>query len=188
MVVSVRMTIRIKLLRHQHRLSLDQLAQQSGLTKSYLSKVERGIANPSISASMRIADALSVEVSELFGTPVEEDMICVVKDGDGLSVPSDESDGRLIDILASAMPDKDMQPFVLTPPPEFADGPQQHEHPGEEFVYVLAGQIEIAFPERVVSLTQGESVYFRAHIPHRIRRLGAQQAKALVVIAAASRS
>ena len=45
------MSVRIKLLRHQHGLSLEQLAQRSGLTKSYLSKVERGLCTPSISAT-----------------------------------------------------------------------------------------------------------------------------------------
>lgn len=181
-LVFVSMSMRIKLLRNQHGLSLEQLAQKSGLTKSYLSKVERGVANPSISASMRIAEALMVDVSDLFGTPDEEDMVCVVKGGEDLKIASGQSNDRAIDILASAMPDKRMQPFVLNPPPEFADGPQLHEHPGEEFLYVLEGQIEIEFPERVEQLEQGESVYFRAQIPHRIRRLRDTPASALVVI------
>lgn len=176
------MNIQIKLLRHQHGLSLEQLAQKTGLTKSYLSKVERGRANPSISASLKIADALSADVTELFGTPAVEDSVCLVRQGDGLRISADTASERMLDILAASMPDKQMQPFVISPPLYFAEGPQLHGHPGEEFLIVLSGGIEIQFPERMEQLAQGDSVYFRANIPHQIRRCSSAPASALVVI------
>lgn len=176
------MSIRIKLLRKQYALSLEQLAVMTGLTKSYLSKVERGIANPSISTSLKIAEALGVEVTDLFGKPVEEDMVCLVRKDQGLQVMPDSSLERTIDILAAAMPDKQMQPFIVSPPHAFSDGPQMHDHPGEEFLMVLNGQIEIQFPERTDTLNQGDSIYFRANLPHKIRSLSEDKASALVVI------
>ena len=87
------------------------------------------------------------------------------------------------ELLASQISHKQMQPFVLTPPAEFADGPQLHGHPGEELVWVLSGDIEIAFPERTAQLACGDCAYFRAELPHRIRRLGDAPARVLVVIA-----
>ena len=150
------MSVRIKLLRHQHGLSLEQLAQRSGLTKSYLSKVERGLCTPSISSALKLAQALAVDVALLFGSPTDDSQLCITRAGDALRVSSAEPAGRVIELLASQISHKQMQPFVLTPPAEFADGPQLHGHPGEELVWVLSGDIEIAFPERTEQLTCGD--------------------------------
>lgn len=59
------MSTRLKLLRQQHGLSLEQLAQRSGLTKSYVSKVERGLSTPSIASALKLARALAVDVAQL---------------------------------------------------------------------------------------------------------------------------
>lgn len=73
------MSVRIKLLRHQHGLSLEQLAQRSGLTKSYLSKVERGLCTPSISSALKLAQALAVDVALLFGSPTDDSQLCITR-------------------------------------------------------------------------------------------------------------
>lgn len=174
------MNIHIKLLRSQHGLSLEQLADRTGLTKSYLSKVERGLSTPSISAALKIAGALHVEVPRLFETQATDDLVSVTHKADRLRVASGE---RLIEIMAQGMPGKQMQPFLIEPPDTFADGPQPHEHSGEEFLFVLAGRVEMEFPGHIETLSQGDSVYFRAEIRHRLRRVGKATARALVVIA-----
>ena len=60
------MSIRLKLLRKKLGITLEQLADKSGMTKSYLSKVERGLNTPSIAAALKLARALNVNVEELF--------------------------------------------------------------------------------------------------------------------------
>ena len=57
------MSTRLKLLRQQHGLSLEQLAQRSGLTKSYVSKVERGLSTPSIASASPAFSAWPLTVS-----------------------------------------------------------------------------------------------------------------------------
>ena len=95
------MSVRIKLLRHQHGLSLEQLAQRSGLTKSYLSKVERGLCTPSISSALKLAQALAVDVAQLFGSPADDSQLCITRAGDALRVSSAEPAGWVIELLAS---------------------------------------------------------------------------------------
>ena len=95
------MSVRIKLLRRQHGLSLEQLAQRSGLTKSYLSKVERGLCTPSISSALKLAQALAVDVALLFGSPTDDSQLCITRAGDALRVSSAEPAGRVIELLAS---------------------------------------------------------------------------------------
>ncbi|PJR06984.1 helix-turn-helix domain-containing protein, partial [Sinorhizobium meliloti] len=58
---------RLRALRRQQSLSLEQLGERTGLTKSYLSKLERGLSEPSISTVLRLAEAYGVGVSQLVG-------------------------------------------------------------------------------------------------------------------------
>ena len=60
------MSIRLKLLRKKLGMTLEMLAEKTGMTKSYLSKVERGLNTPSIAAALKLARALNVNVEELF--------------------------------------------------------------------------------------------------------------------------
>ncbi|WP_176518415.1 helix-turn-helix domain-containing protein, partial [Pseudomonas faucium] len=60
------MSIRLKLLRKKLGITLEVLADKAGMTKSYLSKVERGLNTPSIAAALKLARALNVNVEELF--------------------------------------------------------------------------------------------------------------------------
>lgn len=73
------MSSRVRVLRKQNRLSLEALAAQVGVTKSYLSKVERGLSDPSISTALKLAHALKVDVGRLFAEDVEPELITVVR-------------------------------------------------------------------------------------------------------------
>ncbi|MGH8816256.1 MAG: helix-turn-helix domain-containing protein, partial [Achromobacter pestifer] len=75
---------RLRTLRRQQSLSLEQLAQRTGLTKSYLSKLERGLSEPSISTVLRLAEAYGVGVSQLVGTDdtAQDEVVSVVRVAD----------------------------------------------------------------------------------------------------------
>ncbi|MGE8637499.1 MAG: helix-turn-helix domain-containing protein, partial [Achromobacter sp.] len=75
---------RLRTLRRQQTLSLEQLAQRTGLTKSYLSKLERGLSEPSISTVLRLAEAYGVGVSQLVGTDdaAQDEVVSVVRVAD----------------------------------------------------------------------------------------------------------
>jgi transcriptional regulator with XRE-family HTH domain len=76
------MGARIAFLRRQRGISLEELAQKSGLTKSFLSKLERGLSVPSISTAMALAKAFGLTVGQLVGEQEYDGAICVVRKGD----------------------------------------------------------------------------------------------------------
>ncbi|MER5867204.1 XRE family transcriptional regulator [Kitasatospora sp. NPDC002040] len=176
------MSSRLRVLRKQNRLSLDALAAQVGVTKSYLSKVERGISDPSISTALKLAHALQVDVGRLFSDEVEPELVTVVRadgrtpiaGGTGPGAPHYEG-------IATGLSGKQMVPFVMYPPLDPADSPFK-SHAGEEFLFVHAGSAELEFPERTVALGTGDSVYFNSALPHRCRSTGESPAMILVVI------
>ncbi len=179
------MSERIKFLRRQLGLSLESLADMSGLTKSYLSKVERGLSMPSITAALKIAGALRVDVAQLFSHTMSQDMVTVVRHDQRLKIQRGGAvNSSELELIAAGVERKRMLPFVVTPRREFGGGPHLSGHGGEEFLFVLKGRVEIAFPDRRELLKSGDAIYFNALVPHRLRSVGSSPALALVVISA----
>ncbi|GAB7535520.1 helix-turn-helix domain-containing protein [Burkholderia sp. 3C] len=182
------LAIRLKMLRKQLGLSLQDLADRTALTKSYLSKVERGLNTPSIATAMKLAGALSVDVNQLFSVAQGEEPVTVVRVADRVPVAQGGEDGGNADqpryaILSPRGGHAGLVPFMISPPAEF-EASDYKEHEGEEFLFVHRGKVEIDFADHKVTLSVGDAVHFNARIPHRIRSLGAQQAEVLLVVGA----
>ncbi|GAA2150999.1 XRE family transcriptional regulator [Kitasatospora kazusensis] len=176
------MTSRLRVLRRQNRLSLEALAAQAGVTKSYLSKVERGVSVPSISTALRLAHALRVDVGRLFSDEVEPELVTVVRAGERTPFTAGAAPGAAhYEGIATGLSGKRMVPFMMYPTADPADAPFK-SHAGEEFFFVHAGRVELEFPERRIPLGPGDSVYFNSELPHRSRRLGEDPAAVLIVI------
>jgi transcriptional regulator with XRE-family HTH domain len=176
------MSQKIKMLRQQMGMSLQDMADASGLTKSYLSKVERGICVPSIAAAIKISTALKIDVGQLFSPTSSSEMLSVVRHNERLRIVRAAGEGSSMEALAAEINNKRMQPFIVYPPSELSDGPHAAGHAGEEFLYVLTWSIEIQFPDHREQLKKGDAIYFNALLPHCLRSAGKQQASALVVI------
>ncbi len=173
---------RLKILRRQLNLSLQDLADRTELTKSYLSKVERGLSTPSVAVALKLARALHVEVDQLFDEAPVDDAVTVVRVADRVSMGESSSESTY-EVLAARAGHKRLLPFVIRPSKTFAvTGFKEHE--GEEFLFVHRGKVEMEFATHKVALGTGDSVYFNAQIPHRIRSVGAQLAEVLLVVAA----
>lgn len=173
---------RIRFMRQQRRLTLDELAASTGLTKSYLSKVERGLSVPSISTALKVAASFNMSIGQLFGEEQTADSICVVRRKDRKTfMRRDGPSGYNYQAIATAKPFKSMEPFIMRPPLQFQDH-RMFRHSGEEFIFVLAGAMEIEFGKKRITLKAGDAIYFDAHLPHRSRSLDGRTAEALVVV------
>jgi len=175
----MQMSIRVKLLRWQRSWSLGELGERTGLTKSYLSKVERGVSVPSIAVAIKLARALEVDVEALFSDETSAAEIKITRAAERTGFDGADVELGSVQSISGAAA-KRMMPFVMLPPPEFA--PASREHEGEELLFVHKGTIEIAFPNQTVKLRAGDSVYFNALIPHRVRTVSTAQAEVLIVV------
>ncbi|MCV7194082.1 helix-turn-helix domain-containing protein [Mycolicibacterium brumae] len=158
-------------------LTLAELADQVGVTKSYLSKVERGLSSPSIAIALRIADVLGVDVAEVFGDSASSGSEVVVERSSG-RLRAEPDALPVYDPIAAIRSGKQMHPFVVHPA---ADAQALVHHPGEEFVYVLAGSAMLTVNDDEVELATGDCAYFAASNPHRLRSTSETPASVLVV-------
>jgi transcriptional regulator with XRE-family HTH domain len=153
-------------------MTLEQVADGTGLTKSYLSKVERGHSVPSIAAAMKIARTLDVDVAQLFSDDPEVGTLTVER--------AAERNGERHHPIAAGMLGKAMSPFVVRPGRQFTAHPHP-THPGQEFVFVHAGRVELNHDGQIVELATGDCAYFDAAAPHKFRQVGDDIATVVVV-------
>jgi transcriptional regulator with XRE-family HTH domain len=168
------MTALLRPVRRQRGLTLEQLAQQTGLTKSYLSKIERGQSTPSIAVALKVAQALDVEVGRLFSAEAAQEKITVDR------AAGRKADGDRYRMLAPSLLGKSMSPFIVRPSDRASDDPHP-EHSGQEFVFVHTGRVELDYGEQTIALGPGDSAYFDASVSHKIRAVGAKPAEVVVV-------
>jgi transcriptional regulator with XRE-family HTH domain len=172
-------------MRRQRGLSLAAMEEKTGITKSSLSKVERGVTTPSIATVLKIAKAFGVEVAQLFGEKSDDQGICVVRRNERKPISRPGSrQGYRYDALAHTRRTKCMEPFIMRPPLKL-DLNLLFEHEGEELVFVLSGRLEMVYADRRVTLGPGDSLYFDAHLLHGARSLGRKPAEILVVVGGA---
>ncbi|MBO0735286.1 MAG: helix-turn-helix transcriptional regulator [Alphaproteobacteria bacterium] len=173
---------RIRFMRQQRNMTLEQLSAASGLTKSFISKVERGTSVPSISTAMKLAESFGLTVSQLLGQDQYAGAACVVRKNERRAfMRPGSSSGYNYEMLASSKQFKGMEPYIMRPPLNFQDK-RVFEHVGEEFMFVLSGSVEVELSGELIQLNAGDALYFDSHFPHRSRSLGGKYAELLVVV------
>ena len=173
----------IKKIRMLRGKTLQDLADGTGLTKGYLSKVERSEKAPPYSTLSKIVAALGVEITDILRedvNPLKDLPIVVVKKAEGHIIRESRSYvGYDYEVLAAGKPGKNMEPFIIYAPYEFAT---MFQHEGEEFIYMLEGSMEFKYGEKVFFMEQGDHTYFDSRIAHTGRSVGEKRAKLLVMI------
>ena len=170
-------------IRKQKNITLQELARRSGLTKSYLSRIERSRKAPPYSTVNRIAMALEVEVAYLISEKVEglsDIRISIAKKNKGKVVQTlGSSYGYKYEALGFSKPGKNMQPYIIT---AAFDEKSIFQHEGEEFLYVLEGTYEFIYDGKKYIMEEGDSAYFDSGVAHTARSLGDKKARVLAVM------
>ncbi|WP_207944674.1 helix-turn-helix domain-containing protein [Actinomadura rubrisoli] len=172
---------RVRQLRKERLMTLETLAERAGVTKSYLSKVERGQSTPSIAVSAALARALGISLDSLFADAEQLADVTVTRAAERQWLTPEDEAGSRYEGIALQASTKQMTPFMLYPPHDAGPVPFR-DHPGEEFLFVHHGRAELFFPSRSVVLEPGDSVYFKATTPHKVRSLGPERAALLLTI------
>ena len=165
----VELAQRIRSMRLDRRLTLEGVASRTGLTRSWLSKVENFRVTPSLPALGKIAEALGVSVAELVVGLDAKPPLVVVRKQERKRVDRERSrkNTTVYESLAHKRPNRAMDPFLLTVPPGVArDKALAHE--GEEFLMVQSGSIEFEYDGKKLTLRAGDSLYFDSNVPHRL--------------------
>jgi transcriptional regulator with XRE-family HTH domain len=158
-------------LRRRRSLTLEQLAQDTGLSKGHLSRYERGEKSLSIAALVRLSKALNTSVSALLGEHAGEELLHVVRSGERPRRRAARTEGNY-EFVPLSRTDEHAGPsaFIVHMGTESTLGKEVF-HEGDELFFVLSGSVEIVLGSRSVRLGQGDFAQFPGLVRHRLRGL-----------------
>lgn len=175
----VQLGARIRALRLSGRRSLRAVAADAGVTESFLSRVERGIASPSIATLRRIAEALGSTIGGLFEGPASNGR--VVRAGERRQLVDTKRKWK--EFLLTPRDSKQFQVILSFIEPHTGTGPKPYSHDSDqECVIVLKGRMEFWVADEYYELGEGDSLVFESRLPHRNRNPGPKRAEVLWII------
>jgi transcriptional regulator with XRE-family HTH domain len=160
-------------------LTLVELAEKVGLSQPFLSQVENGKARPSLSSLHGIADALDTTPQAFFGGPIgefAEPAVVRSRDAQTVDIESDVTASAFHVLLSGDAPFHILEFNGL--PREFLE---YYEHDGFEAAYVISGTVEIDIGGVLTTLSTGDSISYRARLPHRLRSVSRRRVRVLLI-------
>lgn len=166
---------RIKKARLDKKMSLDTLANETGLSKDALSTIEAGEKRPSVGTLLQISRALHIDSSFLLK---EQDEIQEERS----KAYTKRTDNYAYTSLTPNAENKHLKAFKIVVEAQKSHDGVGFQHEGEEFVYVLKGTVEYQVGDHVNTLKKGESLHFNSGIKHDLRNVGKTEAELIVVV------
>jgi transcriptional regulator with XRE-family HTH domain len=169
---------RLRQLRRARGLSLSEVAEATGISPSFLSIVENGQSDITVSRLMRLVHWYGVSIADLLQAP-DRSLVRVVRVEERRSV--ELSDERIQILMLTRDGQHAMMPVINV----YGKGggmSESTQHDGEEFVFVLSGTIQLDIgSEEPIVLGPGDSASYRAEVPHSFRNVGDGEARFLGV-------
>jgi len=180
---------KIKGLRETKNLSVEEIAERSGLTVKQINAIENDENLPSLGPLIKIARALGVRL----GTFMDDNdalgpVVCRAADREkesSISFSNGATDARKhmeYHPLAQQKAGRHMEPFVIDINPEDNPDFQLSAHEGEEFIYVMQGELEIVYGKETYHLKEGDSIFYDSIIKHHVHGAPGKSAKILAVV------
>ncbi len=163
-------------------MTLGDLAERTGLSLSFLSRVERGQAQTSVGNLIRIADALGGSIHDLIGPPdgADRDEGFTVFRRAGARPSAIPATGYRWTPVSGGAAGRELEVTLLDLPATAASD-VRYAHPGEEVCYVLEGRIRFIVGEQAAMLAPGDAIHLRSEIPHTAHAAGDAPARVLMV-------
>ncbi|MBI4767469.1 MAG: cupin domain-containing protein [Deltaproteobacteria bacterium] len=176
---------RIKAVRETKSLTLKDVAQRTGFSESAIAQIESGEILPPLGDMVKLARALEMKMGYLLVQGESKPYTVVLKKNrKPVSRYGSQKTiryGYTYESLAPEKKERNMEPFLVTLEPTSQDEPPS-THDGEEFIFVLEGEIEVILGQNKEVLSAEDSIYYDSTLPHRVRALGDQNARIVAVL------
>ena len=180
---------KIKGFRESKNISIEEMAERSGLTVEQINAIESEQTLPSLGPLIKIARALGVRL----GTFMDDSdalgpVVCRAADRESdtsISFSNGATDARKhmeYHPLAQQKAGRHMEPFVIDINPEQSPDVQLSAHEGEEFIYVMQGEVEIVYGKETYQLHEGDSIFYDSIVKHHVHGAPGKPAKILAVV------
>ena len=180
---------KIKSIRESKNITVEEISERSGLSVEQINSIETDTNLPSLGPLIKIARALGVRL----GTFLDDSdalgpIVCRAADREkesSISFSNDAADARKhmeYHPLAQQKAGRHMEPFVIDINPEESPSFQLSAHEGEEFIYVMQGEVEIVYGKETYTLKEGDSIFYDSIVNHHVHGAPGKAAKILAVV------
>jgi len=181
---------KIRGLRQQKRLTLQELSELTTLSKPLLSQIENQQVIPPLATLLKIAKGLKVDIHFFFADAGNSQKYVLTRRED---VREDEKVPRsssnevarpyAYHSLAQGLRHKHMEPFLVEFENKKWDDSLFFKHEGdEEFIYIIAGELDFHYSNEILRMRSGDSIYYDSSQPHGWVAVGDGTAKAVAVM------
>jgi len=163
-------------------MTLGQVSELAGLSKGLLSKVENCVVSPPIATLVKLADALDVPIGEFFETENQDNQLVFFPKSKRKPTRGRRSSLNYVyELLAPGRRRHDMEPMIVT-----INGKNHkfalQDHTGEQFVYLLEGDMDYVVGDKTYQVRTGDVLYFDARHPHGPKLQQQQKVRYIVVL------
>lgn len=168
--------------RKRKSMSLDDLANASGVSRSMISKIEHAQSSPSASTLSKLANALDTSLARLVGQEAKRNDVVLMRHTQQI-VWTDPETGFSRRVLSPILPGRGLDIVMVEMPAKADSGTLvAHTMPVEEYIYVLSGSLVVTVGETHTILNVSDALYYRADAPHRFKNEGRITCKYLLVV------
>jgi electron transfer flavoprotein alpha subunit/transcriptional regulator with XRE-family HTH domain len=168
---------KVQKLREANGWSLETLAEKTGQSPEFIGQVENNEIVPAVSFLLRLSRALDVEP----GTFLREEEKAAILDQRAQAFVK-RTKNYFYRTLTPGAENEHLRAFMITIEAKQTHKPVAYKHEGEEFVFVMAGTLELTLGNKPHKLKTGESLNFNSEIPHKLKSLGNEETRCLVVL------
>jgi transcriptional regulator with XRE-family HTH domain len=179
--VGVLLCARVRELRRRRRWTLEEMSAACGVSRSMLSEIERGRANPTIAVAWRIAQAFGMSLGELVEAPSATPRIDVIRADDRTYHFRSDRHCR-IRTLSPLHLEKSVEYYQVILRPGGALRSLPHFEGARELLTVQQGSVKVTSADEVEQLKTGDSAHYPADVAHSIENTGSEDAVAYLVV------
>lgn len=177
---------KIKKLRKARKLTLQDVARETGFSPALISQIENNNVSPPLATLSKLARFFDVKMGMFFEEEEEERKFEVVRRAERRVVSrviskAGTGHGYTYEALSFRKRNKKMEPFMLTVAERAAEE-TLYNHEGEEFLLILKGKAEVILEDQRLILEEGDAIYFDSSLKHRLLSLDDNEVQVLAVV------
>ena len=176
----------IKAFREKKGLTLQQFADKLGVSSALLTRIENRMMSPSLGMLVQIANVLETNVSSFVGGQSEREYYVVRKEDHAnvsrVGLKDGEETSYRYQSLGSGKAGRKMEPFLLKLKRMLEPSTARSVHAGEEFIYVLSGEVEVFLGSNKELLRTGDSIYYSSTTPHHVHSAKEDEEASILVV------
>jgi transcriptional regulator with XRE-family HTH domain len=170
---------KLKAIRLKSDMTIQALAAESNVSSNMISRIERGLTIPSVEILMKLAAVFEKSINYFVEEVSTTHEVVFTSPGNRDTTVYDDEDNMHTESYTSGLRDPQFMSFLCTVPTGGTSGLKHMHHPGDELIVLVEGVLQVVIAGEEYTLSAGDSLSFKSHLPHRWVNIGDSDARVI---------